>query len=142
MCLIMERKNNKTSKASSKRKNNEIFNPVSQWNIIITLTASDTDSSNTITIPKELVEAKIFPLWGSKRCKGLLKPDSFEMVYLYEHHSKVTTGVAMKKDEHGNFKLYGLPSVLGGRPFKTGDVIGFWWDKQWGRLNFELLVIA
>lgn len=48
----------------------------------------------------------------------------------------------MKKDEHGNFKLCGLPSVLGGRPFKTGDVIGFWWDTHWGRLNFELLVIA
>ncbi|KAF8077343.1 hypothetical protein N665_1044s0003 [Sinapis alba] len=126
-----------------KMKKNKMFNPVSEWNIIVTLTASDTDSSNTITIPKELVEAKIFPRWGSGRCKTMLeRPDSFVMVHLYEHHTNLTTGVAMKKDEHGNFKLHGWPSVLGGRRFKTDDVIGFWWDKHCGRLNFELLVTA
>lgn len=123
------------------RRNNKMFNPVSEWNIVITLTASDTDPSNTITIPKELVEAKIFPLWGKKRCQNLTS-DSFVMVHLCESRSDTTICVAMKKDEHGNFKLDGWPSALGERSFKTGDVIGFWWDKNCARLNFELLSIA
>ncbi|CAH8387958.1 unnamed protein product [Eruca vesicaria subsp. sativa] len=119
-----------------------MFNPLSEWNLTITLTASDIDVSNPITIPKELVEAKIFPRWGKIRCEAMQEPDSFVMVNLYCHHSNGTKGVAMKKDEHGNFKLYGWHSVLEGRSIKTGDVIGFWWDKYSGRLNLELLVIA
>lgn len=102
----------------------------------------DIDLSNMIMILKELVEVKIFFLWGSKCCKGLLKFDLFEMVYFYEYYFKVIIGVVMKKDEYGNFKLYGLFFVFGGRFFKMGDVIGFWWDKYWGRFNFELFVIV
>ncbi|CAN7093931.1 unnamed protein product [Brassica rapa subsp. narinosa] len=124
------------------RKNDVSYSQAEGWHITITLTKSDACSSDTITIPKEQVEAKLFPWWSVKRSEGLLEPNSFEMVHLYEYESQITTAVAMKRDENGNFKLHGWSCVQGKRKFRTGDVIVFWWDKIFGRLNFELLMLA
>lgn len=116
------------------------YNQAEGWHITITLTESDT--SDTITIPKELAETKLFPWWSKKRSAGLLEPNSFEMVHLYEYESEITTAVAMRRDENGNFKLHGWTCIQSKRNFRTGDVVVFWWDKNYGRLNFELVCIA
>lgn len=110
--------------------------------ITITLTEADTDSSGTITIPKELVEANLIPFWGKTRSDSLLKPNSFVIVELCEYESEITTAVSMKRDENGNFKFHGWSCIQTKRNFRTGDVVVFWWDKNYGSLNFELLMVA
>lgn len=124
------------------RKNDVSYSQAEGWHITITLTESDICSNDTLTISKELVEAKLFPWWNVKRSAGLLQPNSFEMVHLYEYESEITTAVSMKRDENGNFKLHGWSFIPKKRNFRKGDVVVFWWDKNYGRLNFELLMIA
>lgn len=118
------------------------FNPSNQRNIHIKLTASDTDMTSTITMPKQLVTDILFPCWGKKRIKKWSKPNSVVLVDLFEYDSKITTALTMKRDEDGNFKFYGWKTILDKRNFKTGDIIGFWWDNVHKRLNFELLSSA
>lgn len=117
------------------------FDPNNQLNILITLTASDTGLSNTITMPKMLVEANLFPWWSKHRCKRLSK-HKVKLLDLFEYDSNITTTLTMKKEEDGNFKLYGWGTILCKRNFKIGDIIGFWWDKYNDRLNFKLLLNA
>ncbi|EOA29051.1 hypothetical protein CARUB_v10025305mg [Capsella rubella] len=64
------------------------------------------------------------------------------LVDVYDYDSKVAITLTMKKETDGNFKLYGWNNILEGRKFKTGDRIGFWWDTQFARLNFTLLLVA
>ncbi|ESQ38190.1 hypothetical protein EUTSA_v10029127mg [Eutrema salsugineum] len=118
------------------------FDPNNQFNILITLKESDTGSSNTITMSKELVEANLFPWWSKHLCAKLSQHKSVELVDLFEYESKITTTLIMRKEEDGNFRFHGWGSILGKRNFRTGDIIGFWWDKYYTRLNFELLLIA
>lgn len=116
------------------------FNPNNPCNILITLTELDT-SSDEITFPKELIESLLLPLWRSN--PFALHPNYVELMDLYEYDTKITATLNMKKDEEGNYKLYGWNNILGRNNFKTGDVvIGFWWDKLHARLNFQLLMIA
>lgn len=118
------------------------FDPSHPLNILIKLKPSDTGLSKTLTMPKELVEANLFPWLGQHRSVRLSQPNWVEFVDLYEYDSKITTTLTMKKEEDGNFKLYGWNNILDKRQFKTDDIIGFWWDKFYDRLNFELLVTA
>ncbi|CAH8297024.1 unnamed protein product [Eruca vesicaria subsp. sativa] len=122
------------------RKNDVSSDQANGWHITITLTESDIN--DTITISKKLVETKLVPLWGAKRSAKLLQPNSTEMVHLYECESKITTAVGMKRDENGNFKLDGWQGIQSKRNYRTGDVINFWWDQNNGTLNFELIMIA
>lgn len=125
------------------RKNDVPFNPNNKWNMLITLTTSDINSDDgTITIPKELVETKILPWWNKDHCARLLEHNSHELVDLFEYETKITTTVFMKKAKDGDFKLHCWSSIPRSRKFKTGDIIGLWWDKNYARLNFELLLIA
>lgn len=96
--------------------------------------------SDEITFPQELIESLLLPLWS--RNPFALHPNYVELMDLYEYDTKITTTLNMKRDEEGNYKLYGWNNILGRNNFKTGDVIGFWWDKLHARLNFQLLMIA
>ncbi|CAH8264190.1 unnamed protein product [Arabidopsis lyrata] len=118
------------------------FDPSHPLNIRVKLKASDTGLSNTLTMPKELVEKNLFPWFSKHRCVKLSQHDSVQLVDLFEYDSKITTTLTMKKEKDGNFKFYGWNNILDQRKFKTGDIIGFWWDKFYDRLNFELLSSA
>ncbi|XP_013619997.1 PREDICTED: putative B3 domain-containing protein At4g12617 [Brassica oleracea var. oleracea] len=118
------------------------FDPNNQLNILITLKESDTGSSVTITMPKELVEANLFPWWSKYRCAALSRHNAVQFVDLFDYDSKITTTHTLRRERDGNFKFCGWGSILAKRSFKTGDIIGFWWDKYHDRLNFELLMVA
>ncbi|ESQ38189.1 hypothetical protein EUTSA_v10029394mg [Eutrema salsugineum] len=128
--------------AKSKLCRDTPFDPKNKMNILIKLKESDTGSSNTITMSKELVEAKIFPWWSTHRCAKLSRHKSVEMVDLFEYDSKITTTLTMKKEEDGDFKFYGWSSILEKRNFKTDHIIAFWWDDYHDRLNFKSLFVA
>lgn len=85
------------------------FKPNSKWNILITLTESDTGSSDAITFPKELIETRLFPLWSSN--PFVLHANYVEMVDLFEWETRITTTLTMKKEQDGSFKLYGWSSI-------------------------------
>ncbi|KAG2310705.1 hypothetical protein Bca52824_022262 [Brassica carinata] len=118
------------------------FDPNNQLNILITLKGSDTGSSATITMPKELVEANLFPWWSKDRRDALSRHSFVELIDLFDFHSKITTTLTLRRERDGNFKFYGWASILAKRNFKTGDIVGFWWDKYHDRLNFQLLMDA
>ncbi|KAJ4911224.1 putative B3 domain-containing protein [Raphanus sativus] len=118
------------------------FDPNNQLNILIKLKESDTGSSVTITMPKELVEANLFPWWNKGRRTNLSRHEAVEIVDLFEYNSKITTTHTLRRERDGNFKFYGWGTILAKRNFKTGDIVGFWWDKCHDRLNFELLMEA
>lgn len=121
------------------RNNEKPFKANNPWNILVTLTESDT-SSDEITFPKEVIESLLLPLWNKN--PFVLHPNYVEMIDLFEYDTKITTTLTMKKDEDGNYKFYGWSNILGRNNFKTNDVLGFWWDKYYARLNFQLLMIA
>ncbi|KAL0729118.1 hypothetical protein Bca4012_025211 [Brassica carinata] len=102
------------------------FDPNNQLNILITLKGSDTGSSATITMPKELVEANLFPWWSKDRRDALSRHSFVELIDLFDFHSKITTTLTLRRERDGNFKFYGWASILAKRNFKTGDIVGFW----------------
>ncbi|KAL9842475.1 putative transcription factor B3-Domain family [Arabidopsis thaliana] len=118
------------------------FDPSHSLNILIKLKASDTGLSNTLTMPKEFVEKNLFPWFSKHRRVKLSQHDSVQLLDLYEYDSKITTTLIMKKEQDGNFKFHGWSNILDKRKFKTGDIIGFWWDKFYDRLNFISLSTA
>jgi len=50
--------------------------------------------------------------------------------------------LTIKEDLNGNFQFHGWSMVLQLNNYKTNDMIGFWWDANNSRLNFQLLLIA
>lgn len=114
------------------------------WSIPIKLTASDTspDGSGTITLPGDLLETQLFPLWGVARTKRVVDDNLEEIVNVHDYYRDISTFLRMKKDQDGNFKLSGWGTILDSREFKEGDTIGFWWDKQYHRLNFKPLIMS
>ncbi|CAH8384109.1 unnamed protein product [Eruca vesicaria subsp. sativa] len=118
------------------------FDPSNQRNILITLKESDTGSSVTITMTKKLVEDNLFPWWDKRRCKAFSQDSFVELIDLFEYDSKITITHTVRRDPDGNFTFYGWGTILATRNFKTGDIIGFWWDKLHDRLNFQLVMNA
>lgn len=65
------------------------FDPSHPLNILVKLKASDTGLSNTLTMPKELVEKNLFPWFSKHRCVKLSQHDSVQLVDLFEYDSKI-----------------------------------------------------
>lgn len=116
------------------------FDPNSPWNILITLTLSDTNlSNNTITMSKELLEAKLFPFLCRAHLVGLLQKNEPAIMDFFDYDAKIATTLTIRKEGNGNFNFHGWSMILQRKHFKAGNTIAFWWDNAHSRPNFQLL---
>lgn len=110
------------------------------FNIMITLSPFDIDLSDTIMMPKELLEANLFRFMEISILVELLQvPNKPKMIEVFDIDTKITTFLTIK--ENGNhFKFHGWSNILGRKHYKAGDTIAFWWDLHYSRLNFKHIV--
>ncbi|EOA19537.1 hypothetical protein CARUB_v10002495mg [Capsella rubella] len=111
-----------------------VYNP---YNMVITLSPFDVNSSNTIMMPKPLLEANLFRFMDLSDVVELLQvQDQPRMIELFDIDTKITTFLTIR-EEGNNFKFYGWKTILQRKNYKAGDEIAFWWDLHHTRLNFK-----
>lgn len=78
-----------------------MLDPEKPWSIPIELTASDTsldDGSGSITLPKDLLETQLFPLWDEARTKRVVDDNLEELLNVHDYYRKISTYLIMRKD--------------------------------------------